>query len=87
MTAQDQADIAGLADAYLRELRDVRLAYKPAEAARLLGVDERTVQRLIASGELHAVRRSSRLTLIPRDSIYAFLGLETPVTNVQVIAL
>lgn len=86
MTPEDRAEDERIAETYLRELREGRLAYRPAEAARLLGVDERTVHRLIATGELHAVRRSSRLTLIPRDSIYAFLGLETPITHVQVVA-
>lgn len=86
MTPEDQAEDLALADTYLRELRDVRLAYKPAEAARLLGVDERTVQRLIATGHLHAVRHGSRLTLIPRDSLYAFLGLDQPLRDVQAVA-
>jgi excisionase family DNA binding protein len=51
------------------------LSYKPAEAARLLGVTERTVRRLVASGRLRATRPSKRLTFISRDAIYEFLGM------------
>lgn len=72
---KDRAEVEHLADEYVRELRDDRMSYKPAEAARLLGVDERTVRRLIASGRLAATRPSARLTLISRQALYDFLGV------------
>lgn len=74
MTPGDEAEEFALA-----AFRD-RLSYKPAEAARLLGVDERTVYRLIASGELAARRVSSRLTLISRQALYDFLGFDAQPT-------
>lgn len=77
VTATAHADLEQLADEYVRELRDDRLAYRTHEAARLLGVDERTVRRLIESGDLRARRVSSRLTLIPRQALYDFLGIDS----------
>lgn len=76
MTPEDRAEDLALADAYLRDLRDGRLAYRPHEAARLLGVDTRTVERLIATGALRAKRHSARLTLVSRQALYAFLELD-----------
>lgn len=75
MTPEDRDDVAELSDAYLRELRDARLAYRPAEAARLLGIDERTMYRLIQSGHVYARKVSARLTLVPRAALFEFLGL------------
>lgn len=57
---------------------DEQLAYRPREAARLLGVDERTVRRLIASGRLRCIRPSARLTLIPRAALYDLLDTAQP---------
>lgn len=75
MTPEDRAADLALADAYVAELHDGRLAYRPAEAARLLGVDTRTVYRLIASGALRGTRHTSKLTLVSRQALYDFLGL------------
>jgi excisionase family DNA binding protein len=77
-----QAEIEHLADEYVRELHDERLSYKPAEAARLLGVDQRTVRRLVAAGKLAAIRPSSGLTLISRQALYDFLGVTDDHSNV-----
>lgn len=45
-----------------------RLAYRVAEAARLLGVSERTVRRLVASGQLRAVTVGG-IVLVPRAEL------------------
>lgn len=51
----------------------MRLAYSPAETARLLGVSTRTVQRLLDSGQLAFVQVQSRRR-IPLWAIESFLG-------------
>lgn len=75
MTPDEREEVEGIAEAYVTELHAQRLAYRPAEAARLLGVDERTVYRLIASGQLTARRISARLTLVTRQALFDFLGV------------
>lgn len=49
-----------------------RLAYSIAESARLLGLSESTVKRLLASGKLVAVRVGVHRR-IPRDELYRLL--------------
>jgi excisionase family DNA binding protein len=49
------------------------LQYTIADTARLLSVSRRTIERLIASGELATVGRG-RLLRIPYDSIVAYLN-------------
>ncbi len=48
------------------------LAYSPAEAARSLSVSERTVWRLISSGELSTFKLGTR-TLIPASDLLALV--------------
>lgn len=75
--------IEALAGDYLDELHSPRLSYKPAEAARLLGVDKRTVLRLIAKKRLHATKVNDRVYLIPRAALYDFLGVADPLVEQQ----
>ena len=54
-------------------MNDERLAYPlPEVAAKLGGISVRSVQRLIASGALKAVRVGRRV-LVPADALRAFL--------------
>lgn len=55
----------------------MREAYCPAEAARLLGVTRRTVDRAIARGEIR-IARLGRRVLIARVEIDRLLGITTP---------
>lgn len=48
------------------------LAYSPRDAARALGVSDRTARRMIASGELASTKLGGR-RLVPRASIDALL--------------
>jgi excisionase family DNA binding protein len=48
------------------------LQYRIEDAARLLSISRRTIQRLIARGELETVGRG-KLRRIPYDSIVAYL--------------
>lgn len=50
-----------------------RLAYKPIEAAELLGVSRSRLFQLLRSGELESVRYG-RTRLIPRSSLERFLN-------------
>lgn len=84
MSPEDRAEVEEIVARYVAELHAPRLSYQLPEAARLLGVDARTVRRLIASGRLAAERPSPRLTLIPRWSLYEFLGLIDQPTQVAV---
>jgi excisionase family DNA binding protein len=52
-----------------------RVAYRVREAAKALGVSERTVRRMVATGELRA-RRRGRLVLIPARELERFVGAE-----------
>jgi excisionase family DNA binding protein len=55
-----------------------RLAYTPNELGALLGVDAKTIRRLIESGKLDAINISGggkqKRWLIPTEAIEAFLG-------------
>lgn len=50
-----------------------KLAYKPAEAAGLLGLHVQSVRRLVDEGRLGAVRVGRRI-VIPARSIESFLA-------------
>lgn len=52
-----------------------RLAYKPADAAALLGIGRNRVFELLKSGDLASVRYG-RTRLIPRKAIERFLETE-----------
>lgn len=78
MDTPARTHIEALAGDYLDELHSPRLAYKPYEAARLLGVDKRTVLRLVSEGKLRATRANARVILIPRAALYDFLGVTDP---------
>jgi excisionase family DNA binding protein len=47
-------------------------SFKVAEVARRLRVDPRTIYRVIASGDLHAVR-VGRVWRVPADALEAYL--------------
>ena len=53
------------------------IALNKQEAAQMLGVSLRTIERLIALKELH-VRRLGRRVLIPRASLENFLRSDHP---------
>jgi excisionase family DNA binding protein len=50
-----------------------RLSYRPDEAADMLGLSRRSVDRLIASGQLRSIKML-RARLIPAASIESFLA-------------
>lgn len=77
-------EITQLAGDYLAELRQPGLTYKPMQAARLLGLDKRTVLQLIHSGRLKATKVNERVYLIPRQALFDFLGIADPVSPVEV---
>ncbi|MHB8648120.1 MAG: helix-turn-helix domain-containing protein [Thermomicrobiales bacterium] len=52
-----------------------RIAYSPAEAARALGISERTMRSLIASSRVRVVRVGSRV-LVPAGELRALLRNE-----------
>ncbi len=45
----------------------------PRDVARMLGIDRRTVRRMIDSGELVAYRLGPKLIRIPITSVYSYL--------------
>ncbi len=49
-----------------------RLAYSPAEAARALGISERTMRTAIADARVRVVRIGARV-LVPREELEALL--------------
>jgi len=55
-----------------------QLAYRPAEAAQLLGVPRRTLTDLLAKGEIRHVRfgagKRRKRTLITREALAEFLA-------------
>jgi len=55
------------------------MAMSKIEAARMLGVSVRTVDRLIALKRL-PVRRLGRRVLVPRHSLQSFLRADHPTT-------
>ena len=52
-----------------------RVAFSISEASYLLGVSQRTVERLIQLGELNT-RKAGRRRLIPKDELGAWLNRE-----------
>jgi excisionase family DNA binding protein len=60
---------------------DVPLAYSYREAARALGVSERTLWSLANSGEIKS-RKVGRRVLIPRDALIAYLHSSSTTTAV-----
>lgn len=56
-----------------RAMNEDRLAYSPADAAENLGVSQRTIWRLIGSGEIGTFKLGSR-TLIPADDLRALIA-------------
>jgi excisionase family DNA binding protein len=65
------------ADSSVLERIPEALALSKSEAARMLGVSLRTVDRLIALKHL-PVRRLGRRVLIPRNSLQSFLRVDHP---------
>ena len=65
------------ADSAVLERIPEALAFSKSEAARMLGVSLRTVDRLIALKHL-PVRRLGRRVLIPRNSLQSFLRVDHP---------
>src|ERR1700738_4655996 len=65
------------ADSSVLERMPEALAFSKSEAARMLGVSLRTVDRLIALKHL-PVRRLGRCVLIPRNSLQSFLRVDHP---------
>jgi excisionase family DNA binding protein len=57
------------------------LAYRPTEAAVLLGLSKARVYELINSGDLPA-RRVGRRILVPRDELVAWLANQPEVEAV-----
>jgi excisionase family DNA binding protein len=55
-----------------------RLAYRPSEAARALGVSVTTVQRMIREGRLVTVDTGTRRIVIPRWSLEELLQVPQP---------
>lgn len=54
-----------------------RLAYSVKEAAEILGISEKTIRRLVVSGELR-VSRKIRHLIIPKTELERFLNEATP---------
>ena len=54
-----------------------RLAFKPVEAASVLGIGRNRIFELIRTGELGSVKYG-RTRLIPRDAINQFLKVKKP---------
>ena len=50
-----------------------KLAYTPASAAEAVSMSERTIFKEIAAGRLEARKPSPQVTLIPADSLRAWL--------------
>jgi excisionase family DNA binding protein len=65
------------ADSSVLERMPEALAFSKSEAARMLGVSLRTVDRLIAMKHL-PVHRMGRGVLIPRNSLQSFLRVDHP---------
>jgi excisionase family DNA binding protein len=55
-----------------------RLAYKPSEVARLLGVSDTVVYELMASGRLEYRQLGPRLRLVSHAAIERFLATPDP---------
>jgi len=49
------------------------LTLRPKDAARLLGIAESTIFKLLRAGEIEAVKPSPNMTLIPLASLRAFV--------------
>lgn len=52
---------------------EARIALRPAEAARLVGIGKNAVYRLVASGEIPATSLDGRRILIPRAALEAYI--------------
>jgi len=50
-----------------------KVLFRPDEVAHILDISRRSVYRLIARGELMAVRPGKRLLRIPRDELRDYL--------------
>lgn len=59
-----------------------RLAYSVKEAAEILGISEKTIRRLVVSGELH-VSRKIRHLIIPKTELERLLSEATPSATSQ----
>jgi excisionase family DNA binding protein len=62
------------------------IAVNKREAAQLLGVSLRTIDRLIAIKELQ-VRRLGRRVLIPRSALESFLRRDHPTQEIENVAV
>ena len=73
----------GMTDEDRRRLKgsgmDERLGVKPSEAARLIDESRSTIYRLLATGELLAVKRGTT-TLVLTDSIHRYVASLPPAT-------
>lgn len=60
---------------------DARLGYRPAEAARALGVGRTTIYALVASGELKLIHLGPRTSIIPADNLRALIARRVAAVN------
>lgn len=65
----------------LNEPNTLKVTLSKPEAARMLGISLRTIDRLIALKEL-PVRRFGRRVLIPRASLESFLRSDHPTQTI-----
>lgn len=49
------------------------LAYRPADAARALGIGKTRLYKYIHDGEIELVRLTARTSIIPASSLFAFM--------------
>lgn len=52
---------------------DTQVAYRPRDAARVLGIGRSRLYELIAAGEIRARKVSPQITLIPRAELERYL--------------
>jgi excisionase family DNA binding protein len=57
------------------ELGD-QLAYRPTQAARIIGVSRARIDELIRAGQIRARKPSARVTLIPRAELERWLDAQ-----------
>jgi len=66
---------------YRSRMLETKLAVNTREAARMLSVSPRTIQNYITAKRLH-VRKIGRRTVIPMQSLKAFLAADQPSMSV-----
>jgi excisionase family DNA binding protein len=67
-------------DAHRGDVQVERLAYRPAEAAKTLGVSRRKLYNLMNEGKLRSVK-SGNARMIPREALMALLADPTAQQN------